>query len=109
MKFRFKLLWSLLAGLPVAAGAGASGSAIITEIIVDPTDGVIGIEGAWADTQHCARYDIAIIRMSDTNYKDELAAALTAFASGRTANFQYSGCINSPWGEEPLVAWMNIN
>ena len=108
---KLRLLWSLLATLPVVAAAtgGSSGNANITEVIVDPLDQVIGIEGSWLNPDSCSGGSgIAIIQMSVTNYKDELAAALTAYSTGQTVNLRFNGCISSPWGNVPVVAWLAV-
>ncbi len=108
---KLKLLGSLLAAaLPIAAHAGGSGgTTTVTAVTVDTWDQLISLGGSWANPDSCGVHNIAIFQMSTTNYKDMLAAALTASSSGKTLTLWFNGCIATPWGNAPLVTVLTLN
>jgi hypothetical protein len=104
-----KLVCLLIAALPMAANAaGSSGTTTITSINVDSWDQIASINGSWANPDGCGVSAFAIIQFSNAYYKDMLAMALTAFATGSTVNLYFSGCVSTPWGNAPLIVEASV-
>jgi hypothetical protein len=107
---KLRLLWSVLAALPMAAGAsGSSGTASISSFNVDTWDQLVSITGSWANPDGCGVSSFAVIQMSTPNYKDMLAAVMLASASGKTVSLWFNGCFASPWGNAPSVTLITVN
>jgi len=106
-----RLIWGLLAALPMAANAsGSSGTTTIGSITVDTWNQMISIVGTttWSNPDACGSSSFVILSFSNANYKDVLAAAMMASASGKTVSFFLNGCVASPWGNAPVVTAISV-
>ena len=104
-----RLLPLLLTALPIAANAsGSSGTTTITAFNVDNSDQLIAITGSWANPDSCGTSAFAVIQMSNTSYKDMLAATMMASASGKNVNLWFNGCMATPWGNAPVVTVITV-
>jgi hypothetical protein len=101
-----KLLWLLLAALPLVANAqtgnGSGGTSTITSFTVDTANQLIRVNGSWLNTG-CAVSTFFVIQMSNSNYKDLLASVMMASVSQVAIGPWFSGCLNTPWGNAPVA------
>ena len=110
---KLRSLWSILVAIPIAANAtGGSGgpATTITSVTVDSWDQLINITGSWGgNPDGCGVHTFAVIQMSTPNYKDMLAAALMASAAGKTVSLWFNTCLNTPWGNAPIITSITVN
>ncbi len=104
-----KLLWLLLAVLPMAANAQSGDTTTIISFVVDTADQLIRVNGSWANPGGCGLSNFFVIQMSSPNYKDLLSAVMMASATGGTAGPWFSGCVNTPWGNAPVASIIEVN
>jgi hypothetical protein len=106
------ILALLLTVVPFAVFAsGSAGTLTISSLEFDSVYGLVAVSGpsSWANPDGCAISSVVIIQASNTYYKDLLALALTASASGKTVNFYVSGCGSTAGGTAPIVQVESIN
>jgi hypothetical protein len=97
-----RLLAALLTAVPIItfANGGSAGSGTLTGVTVDTWDQIVGLSGSWSNPDSCggtANAGVVLITMSTTNYKDLLAVATTAAATGKSLAIWVVGCSYSPW------------
>ena len=98
-------LFAALFPMVADATGGASGTQQITQINTDSYNGFIEIfcVSAWGNPDGCSNASTVVVPLSNPNYRDMLASALMASATGKNVQFWVVGCASTPWGTEPIA------
>jgi hypothetical protein len=88
-----------------AMADGSSGQQTISSFAVDTKDQLVWVTGptAWSNPDGRGSSNLALVQFSNPYYRDLLAEITTAYAAGKSVAFGLSGCVNSPWGNAPVV------
>lgn len=110
MRLRYLVLW--VAAIPMLASAdGFSGIRTIKTVHVEgPYFARIIATSPFDNPDGCGSSTGVLIRNVDAQYKDALAAAMLAFATGQPVKFYTTGCAATSWGyTEPVVFSISVN
>jgi len=93
-----------------AFAAGSTGAAAPTGTEIDTYDQILAVNGNYANPDGCGLTGVVVVQTSNANYKDMLAAILSAGVSQKQLGFWVSGCVYTPWGgTAALVVDVSVN
>ncbi len=107
----FALLGVAIGAFPSAVRAsGDGGTQPISSVGFDSTDALATLNSGtqWGNPDHCGISTFVVLQTSNPYYRDMLSLAATAVATGQSVALWLSGCVNTPWGNAPIVAIITV-